>query len=62
MAEQIIKNCRGAKQCNDVVNRLAKEKQRENFRQLLDFKENEIYKSKEYSVVKGIKKYLKDKK
>ena len=30
--EEIIKTCRGIKQCNDGVNRLEKEKQRKNFR------------------------------
>ena len=38
--ERVIKNCRGLKKSNDGVNRLDKEKQRENFRQLLGFKEN----------------------
>ena len=58
----MIKNCRGVEKSNDGINRLDKERQRENFRQLLSFKEKEIYESKEYSVVKRIKKYLKDKK
>ena len=59
IAEKVIKNCRGNKKTNDDVNRLDKEKQRENFRQLLGFKENEIYESKEYSVVKQMKKVFK---
>ena len=29
LMEKIIKSCRGVKQCNDEVNRLEKEKQRE---------------------------------
>ena len=40
ITEQVIKNCRGVKKCNDGVNRLEKEKQRQNSRQLLGFKEN----------------------
>ena len=54
--EKVIKNCRGGKQYNDNITRLNKEKQRENFRQLLGFKENGIYETKEYSIVKQIKK------
>ena len=38
LMEKIIKNCRGVKQCNDGVNRLEKEGQRENFRTILGFK------------------------
>ena len=52
----MIKNCRVVKKCNDGVNRLDKEKQRQNFRQLLGFKENEIFESKEYSIPKHTKK------
>ena len=57
--EEVIKNCRGVKQCNDDITRLDKEKQRNNFRQLLGFKENKIFETKEYSVVKQIKKGFK---
>ena len=39
IAEKIIKNCRSIK----GINKLNKEQKRENFRELLDFKENEIY-------------------
>ena len=59
LMEKIIKNCRGVKKCNDGVNRLDKEDQRQNFRILLGFKENEIYERKEYSTVKRIKKIFK---
>ena len=59
LTEKRIKNCRGVKQCNDGVNRLDKESQRQNFRQLLGFKENEVFESKDYSVVKQIKKKFK---
>ena len=58
IVEKVFKNCRGVK----GNNKLYKEKQRENFRSLLDFKENEIYDSKEYSIVKQIKKYSLNKK
>ena len=60
VAEKIIKNCRGEKRCNDGINRLDKDKQRENFRQLLGFKENEIFERKEYSIVKRIRKIFKN--
>ena len=59
LMEEIIKNCRGVKKCNDGVNRLDKEDQRRKFRILLGFKENEIYETKEYSIVKRIKKIIK---
>ena len=57
--EEIIKNCGGVKKCNDGINRQDKEDQRQNFRILLGFKENEIYERKEYSVTKRIKKIFK---
>ena len=57
--EEVIKNCRRVKQCNDDMTRLDKEKQRNNFRQLLGFKENQIFETKEYSIVKQIKKVFK---
>ena len=53
---KIIKNCRGVKQSNDGLKRLDKENQRQNFRQLLGFKENQIFETKEYSIIKQIKK------
>ena len=56
--EKIIKNCGGVKRCNDGVDRLDKENQRENFRQLLGFKENEVYESKEYSIIKKDKENI----
>ena len=40
--EKVIKSCRVVKQCNNGVNGLEKEKQRENFRTILDFKEHDI--------------------
>ena len=60
LMETIVKNCRGVKKCNDGVNRLDKEDQRQNFRIVLGFKENEIYKRKEYSIVKRTKKIFKN--
>ena len=48
------------KRCNDGINRLDKDKQRENFRQLLGFQENEIFERKEYSIVKRIRKIFKN--
>ena len=44
--EKIIKNCRGVKQSDDGLKRLDKENQRQNFRQLLGFKENQYLKLK----------------
>ena len=52
--EKIIKNCRGVKGCNDGINKTEKENQRENFRALSGFKENDIYELKEYSITKKI--------
>ena len=54
--EKIIKNCRGVKQSNDGLKRLDNENQRQNFRELLGFKENQIFETKEYSIIKQIKK------
>ena len=44
LMEKIIKSCRRVKQYNDGVNRIEKEKQRENFRTILGFKEHDIMK------------------
>ena len=54
--EDIIKNCRWVKQCNDDVYRTEKNNQRDNFRSLLGFKENEIYQSKKCSTLLKIKR------
>ena len=40
--EKIIKNSRGVKKCNDGINRMEKERQKDNFRTLSGFKENDI--------------------
>ena len=56
---KIIKNCRGDKQFNNCINRLDTEKQIENFRILLGFKENEIFERKEYSIIR-VKSYFID--
>ena len=42
LMEKIINHCRGVKKCNDGINRMKKEEQRENFIILLGFKENDI--------------------
>ena len=44
------------KKCSVGVNRTEKENQRENFRSLLGFKENDIFQTKEYSIKLKIKK------
>ena len=54
LIERIVKNCRGVKKCKNDINRGEKEKQRENSRILLSFKENNIYLTKEQSVLKPI--------
>ena len=46
LIERIIKNCKGVKRCNDGINRIQKEKERENFRIILGFKESDILKEK----------------
>ena len=46
--EKVIKNCRGVKKSNGGLNKLNKKKRL----LLLGFKENEIYESKEHSVLK----------
>ena len=53
--EKLIKRCRGVKQYNDEVNRLEKEKQRENFRTILGFKEYEIINVTEKATLDSIK-------
>ena len=58
--EKTMKNYRDVKSSNNGINRLHKQKQRENFRQLLGFKENEVYESKEYSITKKIRKIFKN--
>ena len=54
--EKTVKNCRGVTRCADGLNKAEKEKQRQSFRILLGFKENEIYERKEYSLLKRIRK------
>ena len=54
IAGKVIKNCRSVKRDNN----LDKKNQRESFRELLGFTENEIFESKEYSIVKKIKKVV----
>ena len=49
--ERIITNCRGVKKCKDDTDRKEKGKQREI---LLGFKENDIYFTKEQSVLQPI--------
>ena len=44
--EKIIKNCRGAKKCNDNMDKKYKENQRENFRSFLDLKKMTYFKGK----------------
>ena len=62
ISEAIIKNCRGVKRRNGGINKADKESQRENFRILLGFKENDIFQGKEYSIVKKLQQYFQLKK
>ena len=50
----MIKNCRGVKRRNDDINKMEKTNQRDNFRMLLGFKENDIFQTKEQSVLSKI--------
>ena len=52
LMKNIIKNCRGVKECKN--DKKEKEKQRENFRIFLGFRENDIFLTKEHSVLKSI--------
>ena len=52
--EKIIKNCRGVIRCNGGINRMEKTNQRDNFRVLLGFKENDMFQTKEQSVLSKI--------
>ena len=54
LMEKIIKNYRGVKKCNNGINRMKKEEQRENFRIHLDFKENDIMNREEDTVTSQI--------
>ena len=51
LMEKIIKNCRGVKNCNDDIDKEEKVKQRDNFRILLGFRENDIFLIKGQSVL-----------
>ena len=53
--EKISKSRRGVKQCNDGVNRLEKEKQREHFRTISGFKEYDIMNVTEKTTLDSIK-------
>ena len=51
MVEKIIKNCRGVKKTKDGADGGDREQQRQNFRQLLGFKEHDMFLTKEQSVL-----------
>ena len=51
LMEKIIKNCRRVKNCNDDIDKEEKVKQRDNFRILLGFRENDIFLTKGKSVL-----------
>ena len=52
--EKIIKNCRRVKKCKNGKSKDKKEEQRQNFRMRLGFKENDIFLTKEQSVLSKI--------
>ena len=52
--ENIIKNCTEVKRCNDGINKIEKTNQRHNFGKFLGFKENDIFQTKEQSVLSKI--------
>ena len=58
LMKNIIKNCRGVKKCNDGINRMKREKQRENFRSFLGFKEHDITKVTEKTTLESLKDTL----
>ena len=53
--KKMIKNCRGVKKCNDGINRMKKEEQRENVRSLLRFKEHDIMKAIEKTTLESLR-------
>ena len=54
ISEKIIKNCRGVKKCSNAKDKSKREMQRQNFRILLGFKENDIFLTKEQSILNKI--------
>ena len=52
--EKITKNCRGAKRCTSGINRMEKTNQRDNFRMLFEFKQNDTFQTKEQLVLSKI--------
>ena len=54
LMERIIRNCKRENECKNDINREEKEKQRKNFRILLGFRENDLFLTKKYSVLKSI--------
>ena len=58
LMEKITKNCRGVTKCNDGINRMKKEEQRENFRSLLGFKEHDIMRVIEKNNTRVTKRYI----
>ena len=56
LMEKIIKSCRGVKKCNDGINRMKKEEQRENFRFFLGFKEHDITKVIEKTTLESLRR------
>ena len=55
LMEKIIKNCRGVKKCNDDINRIKIEEQKENFISLLGFKEHDIMKVIETTTLESLR-------
>ena len=56
LVEKIIKNCGGVKNCKNNANKEETKEQRKDFRLLLGFKENDLFITKEESVLNKITK------
>ena len=58
--KKIIKNCRGVIKCNDGMNRMKDEEQRDTFRTLLGLKENDIMNKQGYTIISQIQQVFSD--
>ena len=62
LMEKIIKNCRGVIKCNDGINRMKDEEQRDTFRTLLGIKENDIMNKEGYTIISQIQQVFSEEK
>ena len=54
LMEKIIKNCKRVKKTNNGINRMENKEQRDNFRTLLGFNENDIMNREKYTIASQI--------